>query len=253
MRQNPLDYRWVFNAGNDLDLPGAPLTGLNINIEHAFEPLHPGHRLVALGWRFALTVHRCNDMVVDSSGRAYVGNFGFDPEAEFAAANGAPDYANLPTTNLIRVDPDGTVQVASAQMHFPNGSVISADGQTLIIAESTAGCLTAFTIASDGTLYDRRLWARLDGVAPDGICLDARGRVWVANAFGAECLLIAEGGRIVQRVETSQPCFACMLGGADGRTLFALTAADSDAAAASRQRSGKIEVLLVEHQRAGWP
>jgi sugar lactone lactonase YvrE len=200
-----------------------------------------------------LTVYRCNDMVVDRSGRAYVGNFGFDLDAEFAAANGAPDYATLPTTNLLRVDPNGSVHVASGQMHFPNGTVITADGRTLIIAESTAGCLTAFNIAPDGRLRDRRLWARLDGVTPDGICLDAQGRVWVANAFGAECLLIAEGGRIVQRVQTSQPCFACMLGGADGLTLFALTAANFDAASASSQRTGKIEVLRVEHQRAGWP
>jgi sugar lactone lactonase YvrE len=201
----------------------------------------------------ALTVYRCNDMVVDGNGRAYVGNFGFDLEAEFAAADGALDYANLPTTNLVRVDPDGSVQVASAQMRFPNGAVITADGRTLIIAESTANCLTAFTIARDGTLQERRLWASLDGVTPDGICLDAQGRVWVANAFAAECLLISEGGRVVQRVETSQPCFACMLGGADGRTLFTLTAADADGSVASSQRTGKIEKVQVAHQRAGWP
>ena len=201
----------------------------------------------------ALTVYRCNDMVVDSLGRAYVGNFGFDLEAEFAAADGALDYAKLPTTNLVRVDPDGSVQVASAQMHFPNGAVITADGRTLIIAESTANRLTAFTIARDGTLQERRLWASLGDVTPDGICLDARGHVWVANAFAAECVLISEGGSVLQRIETSQPCFACMLGGADGRTLFTMTAADADASVASSQRTGKIEVLRVEHQRDGWP
>jgi sugar lactone lactonase YvrE len=151
------------------------------------------------------------------------------------------------------VDPDGSVHVAAPQMRFPNGAVISADGSTLIIAESTAGCLTAFTIGVDGRLHDRRQWASLEGVAPDGICLNEQGEVWVANAFGAECLLVAEGGHIVERIETSQLCFACMLGGLDGRTLFTMTAADSDATAARRKRSGRIEVIQVEHRRAGWP
>lgn len=138
-------------------------------------------------------------------------------------------------------------------MHFPNGSVITPDGTTLIVAETLAGCLTAFTINSDKSLVERRVWASLPGVAPDGICLDEGGRVWVANALGAEVILVEEGGRVAQRIATSQLCYACMLGGADGRTLFAVTAASSNGHAAAASPAGRIETVKVDVAGTGWP
>ena len=199
-----------------------------------------------------LTAHLCNDMVVDASGRAWVGNFGFDLDKELRE-RGADVFIDHPTANLVRVDPDGSVHLAASGMHFPNGTVITADGKTLIIAETIASCLTAFTINEDASLSDRRIWAQLDGVAPDGICLDENQRVWVANALAPEVLMVAAGGEVVQRVETSQNCYACMLGGDDGKTLFAVTAAFSDAEQASASRTGKIETVQVNAAGAGWP
>ncbi len=199
-----------------------------------------------------LTAHLCNDMVVDAQGRAWVGNFGFDLDAAFRA-HGAEVLNDHPTANLVRVDADGSVHLAAEGMHFPNGSVITADGQTLIVAETLAGCLTAFSIEQDGALSNRRIWAPLEGVAADGICLDENNQIWVANALAAEVMLVAEGGEVIQRVETSQLCFACMLGGADGKTLFAVTAASADAEEAAASRSGKIEILAVNAAGAGYP
>jgi sugar lactone lactonase YvrE len=199
-----------------------------------------------------LTAHLCNDMVVDADGRAWVGNFGFDLDKEFRE-RGADVFNDHPTANLVRVDPDGSVHLAASGLHFPNGTVITADGKTLIIAETIASCLTAFTINEDASLSDRRIWAQLDGVAPDGICLDENQQVWVANALAPEVLLVAEGGEVIQRVETSQFCYACMLGGEDGKTLFAVTAAFSDAEQASASRTGKIECVQVNAAGAGWP
>jgi sugar lactone lactonase YvrE len=199
-----------------------------------------------------LTEYLCNDMIVDSAGRAYVGNFGFDLEAEMAA-RGTDVIMDHPTANLVLVDTDGGVSVAASDMHFPNGAVITADGATLIIAETLGGCLTAFDIGSGGLLSNRRIWAPLEGVAPDGICLDQAGNVWVANALAAEVLCVAEGGAILQRVETSQFCYACMLGGEDGRTLFAVTASGSGRSTASQSRSGKIEICSVATPHGGLP
>lgn len=199
-----------------------------------------------------LTAHLCNDMVVDADGTAWVGNFGFDLDTEIRA-RGIDVLSDHPVTNLVRVDANGSVHLACADMHFPNGSVITPDGKTLIVAETLANRLTAFTINTDKTLSARRVWAELPAVAPDGICLNASGQVWVANAIGAEVVLVAAGGDIVQRVVTSQPCYACMLGGSDGKTLFALTAAAADGGHAAERRSGKIETLRVASARAGWP
>jgi sugar lactone lactonase YvrE len=198
------------------------------------------------------TAHLCNDMVVDGFGRAWVGNFGFDLDAELEA-RGTDVILNHPTTNLVRVDPDGTVAVASPDMHFPNGTVVTPDGATLIVAETLGSCLTAFDIAAGGQLENRRIWAPLDGVAPDGICLDEKRHVWVANALAPEVICVAESGAVVQRVETSQFCYACMLGGEDGRTLFAVTAAGSDHRAASEARTGRIEMVRVDTPHAGLP
>ena len=198
-------------------------------------------------------MHLCNDMVVDGLGRAWVGNFGFDMDALIEEKGVDEALADYPSTNLVRVDPDGGVHLASPDMHFPNGTVVTADGKTLIVAETLSMCLTAFDIEDDGSLSNRRVWARVGLRAPDGICLDENGNVWVANALAPECVLVAPGGEILETVATSQICFACMLGGEDGRDLYLVTAQNSDKKKASAQRTGKIEIAPVNTARAGWP
>lgn len=199
------------------------------------------------------SAHLCNDMVVDRQGRAWVGNFGFDLDALIEEKGVEDALASHPATNLVRVDPDGSVHLASPNMHFPNGTVITPDGKTLIVAETLSMCLTAFDIEADGSLSNRRVWAEVGMRAPDGIALDEDGNVWVANALAAECVLVTEGGEILQTVETSQPCFACMLGGEDGRTLHMVTAQSSDKSIASAEAVGKIEVARVDVAGAGCP
>ncbi len=200
-----------------------------------------------------ITAFNCNDMVVDAEGRAYVGEFGFDLDAEMSARGMMAVLADHPTATLAMVDPDRRVHEAASGMHFPNGTVITPDGQTLIVAETLGMCLTAFDREPGGALSNRRVWATLGMRAPDGICLDADGNVWVANAIAPECVLVAPGGSIVSTVRTSQPCFACMLGGPDRRTLYMMTAPSSAAAVVSAARLGLIECAEVATAGAGWP
>jgi sugar lactone lactonase YvrE len=157
------------------------------------------------------------------------------------------------TTSIVRIDPDGTSHQAADELSFPNGSVLFPDGRTLVVAESMATRLTAFDVADDGTLSGRRVWADLPGCAPDGICLDADGCIWVANAVGAECRRVAEGGEVVGRVTTTQFCYACMLGGDDRRTLYCITAPSSLASEAAGIRGGRIEQVVVGCPGAGLP
>jgi len=200
-----------------------------------------------------ISTWHANDMVVDARGRAYVGNFGFDLDKALRTRGVEGVIADHPTARLARVDPDGSVHAAADELHFPNGMVITPDGRTLIVAETLAMRLTAFDIAPDGSLANRRVWATLGMRAPDGICLDADGHVWIANAIAPECVLVAEGGSIVATVTTSQPSFACMLGGNDRRTLFALTAQTSMAEIARQSRQGRIECAHVQTAGAGRP
>jgi sugar lactone lactonase YvrE len=197
--------------------------------------------------------YHANDMVVDARGRAYVGNFGFPLDEALETRGVESVIADHPTARLARVDADGSVHVAATDLHFPNGMVITPDGRTLIVAETLAMRLTAFDIGSDGSLSNRRAWATLGMRAPDGICLDANGHVWIANAIAPECVLVAPGGEITATVETSQPCFACMLGGDDRRTLFAMTAPSSVADVVSTSRRGRIECAEVQAPGAGRP
>jgi sugar lactone lactonase YvrE len=194
-----------------------------------------------------------NDMVVDGQGVAYVGNFGFDLDAEIGSRGVQGVLADHPTARLARVTPDGRVHEAASDLHFPNGCVITPDGGTMIVAETLAMRLTAFDRAPDGSLSNRRVWATLGMRAPDGICLDANGHVWIANAIAPECVLVAPGGDIIATVRTSQPCFACMLGGPDRRTLYVMTAPSSSPAAVSTARLGAIECIEVSTPGAGWP
>jgi sugar lactone lactonase YvrE len=197
--------------------------------------------------------YRANDMVVDASGRAYVGNFGFDLDADINERGIQAVLASHPTTALARVDSDGTVHVAASGLHFPNGMAITPDGRSLIVAETLSACLTAFDIDAGGQLSNRRVWAPLSSRAPDGICLDADGNVWVADALAPECVLIAPGGAELARVETGDHCYACMLGGDDGRTLYMMTAPSSNAAIAAQAPKGRLLAANVRSGRSGWP
>ncbi len=192
-----------------------------------------------------LATYHCNDMVVDRHGRAYVGNFGFDLDHALHTRGVEGVLADHATAVLARVDPDGTMHVAAAGLHFPNGSAISADGKVLVVAETLALRLAAFDIAADGTLSNQRVWAPVGMRAPDGICMNRDGHVWIANAIGPECVLFAPGGEVIATVETDQPCFACALGGTDGKTLYMLTAASSVGDVARASRQGRVLCATV--------
>jgi sugar lactone lactonase YvrE len=192
----------------------------------------------------ALATFHCNDMVVDAQGRAYVGNFGFDLHAP------KPDFRKA---EIVLVEPDGRTRVAADDLAFPNGTVITPDGRTLVVGESFGARLTAFDVAGDGSLSNRRVWAKLEKAVPDGICLDAEGAIWVASPVSAEVLRVHEGGRVSERVPVATQAFACMLGGPDRRTLFVCTAEESHPDACRAKRKGRIETLRVEVPGAGLP
>ena len=185
----------------------------------------------------------CNDMVTDSAGRAYVGNFGFD------------FYAGEPQkpAELIIVAPDGSANLAADDLQFPNGSVISPDGKTLIVGESYGRRLTAFQIRADGTLADQRTWADLGDCIPDGIALDAEGAIWAASPNTSAVIRVFEGGYVAERIPTRQPAFACALGGDDRKTLFILSAESWIPETCRTRRTGRIEVAEVDVEGAGFP
>ena len=184
-----------------------------------------------------LASSHCNDMAVDAAGRAWVGNFGYDLLA------GAPPAP----AELLRVDPDGRAEVAARELRFPNGCVVTPDGATLIVAETGAKRLTAFDLdPAEGRLSRRRVWADLGALRPDGICLDAEGAVWCAALRANACVRVREGGEVLQRIATEDPCIACALGGADGHSLFVVTGHVAGAAQALAARSGRIGMERVE-------
>ena len=206
----------------------------------------------------ALAPGYLNDMLVDRDGRAWVGNFGFD------LMGGAPAR----TTVLVCVEPDGAANVVADELGFPNGMVLTPDGRTLIVAETTMNRLTAFNVSA-GSLSKRRIWAAFgnrptatsvdealgqSAVVPDGICLDAEGHVWVADAAHGRLVRVAEGGRIVEELKTNGlGAFACMLGGHDGRTLFACAAPTFHEAQASTNHQAAILMTKVKVPHAGLP
>lgn len=191
----------------------------------------------------AFSTHPWNEVVVDGRGNTYINNTGFDfPMGEFA-----PGF-------IVLVRPDGSVEKVADGVAFPNGMAITPDNRTLILAESYGNCLTAFDIAADGTLSNRRVWAHCEGDHPDGICIDAEGAVWYADVGNKRCVRVQEGGEILQTVEVDRGCFACMLGGAAGKTLFIL-ANDwrGPESLASGERAGQVLTIEVNVPHAGWP
>jgi sugar lactone lactonase YvrE len=183
-----------------------------------------------------LAARPCNDMVVDREGRAYVGCVGV-PFAEYNTGVGAG--------SLLLVDPDGTASVVATGVSTPNGCVVTAEGDTLIVAESIAERLSAFDIAPDGSLGARRTFCEL-GCHCDGICLDARGSVWVSSPRTDGLLKVDAAGGIVERIETERSVVACALGGEDGRTLYVCSVASMSEGDRRTARSGRIEAARVD-------
>jgi len=177
-----------------------------------------------------------NDMVVDKKGRVYIGNFGFD---YFNNATFVP-------AELILVFPDGTYKIVAEDMAFPNGTVITPDDKTLITGETFAARLTAFDINEDGSLNNRRVWANLKSLAPDGICLDEEGGIWVAAPGRHRVARVLEGGKITHKIKVETDAYACMLGGKNDTTLFIATSAHT-------RDQGRIEYVEVEVPKAGLP
>ena len=187
--------------------------------------------------------HPWNDIAVDGRGNAYVGNIGFDfPEGEFAPGV------------LALVTPEGEARQVTDSLAFPNGIVVTPDNSTLIVAESYAGRLTAFDVAADGGLSGRRVWADLDGGVPDGICLDAEGAIWYADVPNSRCVRVREGGEVLQTIDLDLGCFACMLGGPDGKTLFMVAREwRGMESATGEERTGRILTAPAPAAGAGWP
>jgi sugar lactone lactonase YvrE len=159
-----------------------------------------------------LSEYGWNEIVVDGRGNIYVNSIGFNfGEEEFKPGS------------IALVTPDSSAQQVADGLAFPNGMVVTPDNRTLIVAESFTGNLTAFDIADDGSLSNRRVWAALGGPgAGDGICMDAEGAIWASVLIDIQpsCWRVREGGEVLQRIDLDKACFACMLGGDDRQTLF---------------------------------
>src|SRR5437660_8005740 len=206
--------------------------------------MEPDGSLVTYADLTGLSDHGFNEIVVDGRGNAYVNDVGFDfPGGEFA-----PGIIAL-------VTPDGSARRVADGVAFPNGMVVTPDNSTLIVAESYGKKLTAFDIAADGSLSNRRVWADLDGGVPDGICLDAENAVWYADVPNKSCVRVREGGEVLQTINLDRGCFACMLGGMDRRTLFMIAAewrGMEKIAEVAEARTGQVLTAKAPAPGVGW-
>jgi sugar lactone lactonase YvrE len=261
-------------------LPDGRLLVLS-TVDHAVYRLEDDGALVTHADLAGLAGGALNDMIVDAAGRAYVGNYGFDYEKRTATGSHAALFAppGPAMTSLAYFDADGTLLGQSGPVLFPNGATFIDDGTKLLLCETLRFRITAFDIDIDGTLSPPRLWASLippllwraltakgllgavtrwvggalehpqvsrrsaSPIAPDDIVTNADGTVWIANSARGECVRIAHGGRVLDRIATSGHTLGVAIGGTHGQTLYAATVPTLDPAVSERRRRGSIEVF----------
>ncbi len=182
-----------------------------------------------------------NEIVVDGRGNMYLNNIGFD----FPGGDVVPGIVSL-------VTPNGALRQVADGVAFPNGMAVTPNNATLILAESYANRLSAFDIAADGSLSNRRVWAEVGNDHPDGICLDADGAVWYADVGNKRCVRVREGGEVLRTIDLDRGCFACMLGGVDKRTLF-MMASEMPTPATMAARTGQVLTAEAPAPGVGWP
>ena len=183
-------------------------------------------------------------MVMDAQGRCYVGNFGYN-----LLSGEEPKMAKL-----VLVETNGSTRVVAEGLNFPNGAVIMNGGRTLVVAETFGNCLTAFDIAADGGLTNRRVFAAMGEHTPDGICLDVDGGIWVASFMTSVFLRVKDGGEVTDTIEVpGRRAVACQLGGDDGKTLFCLTYDGTIEDLHQAKAAGALETVRVQHAAAGSP
>jgi sugar lactone lactonase YvrE len=216
-------------------------------------------RLVVHADLSGLVTGNCNDMVVDGRGNAYVGSTGYE-----YLYRGQPVPMRR-STSLVLVSPDGTAVRQPGTLMFPNGAVVTADGRTLVVAQSHGGRLTAYDIEPSGALSNERAFAVLPRSCdnPDGICIDEEGAVWIADPVHHCCARVLEGGQVTDVIETGEwECIACALGGDDRRTLYLVLAPSREDQTAPQftlgtppatVRAGRVEAQRVDVPGAGWP
>jgi sugar lactone lactonase YvrE len=192
-----------------------------------------------------------SEITIDGRANVYVNTINFD----FADFNTVISSGEAPG-KIALVTPDGDVREVADDLAFPNGMVVTPDNETLIVAESFRRRLTAFRIGRDGGLSDRRVWADVTG---DGICMDADGAIWCSDVGIGDrsiCHRVREGGAVEERIELDRPCYACMLGGDDGRTLFMVAQkwfGPTQMEELIKAKTGRILTARVAIPHAGWP
>jgi len=218
------------------------------NQERALLTLEADGTLATYADLTAISDLGCNDIVVDGRGRAFVNS----PHFDFAAG---PPPGDVQPGRVGVVTPDGQVRVVADDIAFPNGMAVTADGSTLVVADSYRHHLVAFEIDDEGGLSGRRVWAELGEDNPDGICLDRGGAAWYADVPHQHCVRVAEGGEVLQTVELDRGGFACMLGGVDETALYAVTAVWPGAAGlmTHTEWDGQVVRIPVDVPGAGWP
>ena len=192
----------------------------------------------------------CNEVIVDRHGRAYVGDFGFDLE------DGGP----VVPASIHRIDADGTIVRVADDLYFPNGCVLTDDGE-LIVNETFGNRISAFELTDDGELVNRRTWAEFGSLpsptatvepwsqfarCPDGMCRDAEGALWIADLVSQKVLRMAEGGAVLDEVDPGMMPFSAALGGKDGTTLFICAAPDGDVEARSSTTLAAVLAVRVD-------
>jgi sugar lactone lactonase YvrE len=218
------------------------------NQEHALLTLERDGSLAPYADLSPVSALGCNDIVVDGRGLVFVNSPNFD------FLSGPPEGAVQPGLVGL-VTPDREVRVVAEDLAFPNGMAVTADGRTLLVADSYRHHLVGFTVADDGTLTERRVWADLGDHNPDGICVDADGAAWYADVPHQVCVRVAEGGEVLDTIDLDRGGFACMLGGEASPALYVVAAVWPGAAELMTHTEWDGQVLKesVEVPRAGWP
>ncbi|MEI5677026.1 MULTISPECIES: SMP-30/gluconolactonase/LRE family protein [unclassified Mesorhizobium] len=205
-----------FSNGHTLDAQGRV-----VSCEHLMRRVtrteHSGDITVIADRFDGKRLNSPNDVVVGRDGAIWFTDPTYGIATEY---EGSRSESEIGSSNVYRIDADGSISLVADGFVQPNGLCFSRDERVLYIADSGArpGQLLAFEVVEGRSLTNRRLLRECEIGIYDGFRVDRDGNIWTSAGDGVHCL--SADGTLLGKIKLPEAVANVCFGGPNFNRLY---------------------------------